>query len=313
LTWNLEWFYDDDPGDNFSPLAKQQTAPSRTAWNWKRDGVAGAIASADPHIAGFQEIEGRRVLWYLTRALLRDHSVSFRELALEGTDIFTEQDVGFVYRPQSGPLTLEPIAQTFFGRSAAMKTSDRYGDVSKHLAVEFEVKLGDAVDRVTIMNIHLRAKPEGSAIRTKQARTVHAWLADKIAAGENVVVVGDFNTEIDVVPAPPATDMYIATGQETSTQLDDLFDLHSFLAESDRQTHLIPNKSFDRILVSRSLLEDDPNRIDLAFEKMVRLKDLSVRGEVDPIEKHFNEYWQLDDASRDISDHWPLMAIFRMQ
>lgn len=313
LSWNLEWFFDDDAGDNFSKLAKEQSAPSRAAWNWKRDEVAQSIASANPQIAGLQEIEGRRAIWYLTRAITRNHSETFRELSIDGTDVFTEQDVGFVYRPQTGSLLIHPLAQTFFGRSAAMRADDRYGDVSKHMAVEFEVKLGDAVERLLIVNLHLRAKAEGSAIRTKQARTVHAWLADKVAAGENVLVLGDFNTETNRWPAPAGSDMHAATGKDTPDEGDDLVDLHAFLPVADRQTHLIPGKSFDRILASPSLMVDAPNRVDLCFDKIVLLRELSVRGDVDAIDDHFNNYWNLDPATRDISDHWPIMATFQMR
>ncbi len=29
MTWNLEWFFDDNAGDNFSELAKEKASPSR--------------------------------------------------------------------------------------------------------------------------------------------------------------------------------------------------------------------------------------------------------------------------------------------
>jgi endonuclease/exonuclease/phosphatase family metal-dependent hydrolase len=313
MTWNLEWFFDDDTGDNFSQLAKEQSAPSRDAWNWKRDAVAEAIATASPDIAGFQEIEGRRAIWYLTRALLRDHDQAYDALSIDGTDVFTEQDVGFIYRPAAEDLMLHPLRQSIFGRDSAMKGSERYSEVSKHLAVEFEVRLGDVVEHLTIMNVHLRARAEGNEIRIRQARTVHAWLADKIASGGNVIVLGDFNTDVNEVPAPPGTDMYAASGKDTPAAEDDLVDLHQFLPANQRRTHLLPGKSFDRILVSRSLLTDDPDRVDLTFDKIERLRELSIRGAVDSPGEHFDNYWQLDDAERDISDHWPIMATFRLQ
>ena len=31
-TWNLEWFFDDHQGDNFSDLSKKLSAPSRADW-----------------------------------------------------------------------------------------------------------------------------------------------------------------------------------------------------------------------------------------------------------------------------------------
>ena len=77
--------------------------------------------------------------------------------------------------------------------------------------------------------------------------------------------------------------------------------------------NLLTNKSFDRILVSPSLLEDAPERVDLSFEKIERLQELSVNGTVDIPDDHWNKYWDLDDANRDISDHWPIMATFQFK
>jgi hypothetical protein len=318
MSWNLEWFYDDEPADNYSNLAKEQSAPSRAQWDWKRDSVASAISVAKPSIAAFQEVENRRVLWYLTRALSREHSLSFREICLEGDDVFTEQDVGFVYRTggdaaSRSPLLIEPVLASVFGRTTAMMKDSQTAEVSKHVVVEYEVTRGDVSERVTIANLHLRAREEAVAIRTKQARTMHAWLADKIRSGENVIALGDFNTEEIIVPAAAGTDMHAVCGQETPDADDDLYDLHEHLAAGQRQTHLLNGKAFDRILVSKSLLEDAPDRVDLVFTKIERLKDLAINGAVDQPDEHWNGYWQMDDAERDISDHWPIMATFEFK
>ena len=94
MTWNLEWFYDENPGDNFSRLAREKSAPDRGKWDWRRDAIANRIAGVRPTVVAVQEIENRRVLYYLTRALSRNHQLSYNEYALEGRDFFTEQDVG---------------------------------------------------------------------------------------------------------------------------------------------------------------------------------------------------------------------------
>jgi len=320
MSWNLEWFFDNEIGDNYSKLAKEQTAASRARWDWKRDAVAASIAKAQPSVAAFQEIENKRVLWYLARALARDKDLEYHEICAEGDDVFTEQDVGFIYRSVAktaaaagGLCMIEPILVATFGRTAAMHNDDSLAGVSKHLAVEYELSSGDETERVTIVTIHLRAKEEAVGTRTKQARTVHAWVADKIRAGENVIVLGDFNTEEEQIPAIEGSDMYAACGFETPDKSDDLVDLHSQLPKEQRQTHLLVGKSFDRILVSPSLLEDSPDRADLSLAKFERLQDLSVNGTVDVPDDHWNQYWELDDANRDISDHWPIMATFQFK
>ena len=320
MSWNLEWFFDNESGDNYSKLAKEQTAASRARWEWKRDAVAASIAKAQPSVVAFQEIENRRVLWYLARAIARDNDLEYQEICSEGDDVFTEQDVGFVYRlvaktaAKSGAICMvQPILVSTFGRTAAMQNDDSLAEVSKHLAVEYELSSDDQTERVTIVTIHLRAKEEAVGIRTKQARTVHAWVADKIRAGENVIVLGDFNTEEEQIPAIQGSDMYAACGFETPDKRDDLVDLHSQLPKDQRQTHLLAGKSFDRILVSPSLLEDSPDRVDLSLAKIQRLQELSANGSVDVPDDHWNKYWELDDANRDISDHWPIMATFQFK
>ena len=68
-TWNVEWLFDNYPGDNSNDLARSQSAPTREAWDWKLAGVAEVIAKIRPTILALQEIENRRVLFYLERKL----------------------------------------------------------------------------------------------------------------------------------------------------------------------------------------------------------------------------------------------------
>lgn len=318
MSWNLEWFYDDEPNDNYSKLAKEQTAPSRAKWDWKRDAVASSIQLSKPSVAAFQEIENRRVLWYLARALDRNHKIAYREICIEGDDVFTEQDVGFIYRSGNDEgvkplLQIEPVLSATFGRTASMRRDNQTAEVSKHLLVDYEVSYGEHVETVSILTLHLRAREEAVQTRTKQARTVHAWLADRVRTGANVIVLGDFNTEESTIPAVSGSDMAAACGFDTSDTDDDLVDLHDRIPERERQTHLLPGKSFDRILVSPALIADDPNKVDLVFTEIETLKSLSVRGNADVPDEHWNGYWSMDDENRDISDHWPVMATFEFK
>jgi len=316
MTWNVEWFFDNEAGDNYSKLAKEKTMASRKQWDWKRDSVAAAIDQARPSVVALQEIENKRVLFYLRRSLARNHNLDYNELAVEGGDFFTEQDVGFMYRQPAEKdtknllLGIEPVLVGTFGRSSQMRKDPAFGDVSKHLFARFEVTRGDASEMVTIVTVHLRAGEDSKEIRTKQARSLHAWLASRIEAGENIIVLGDFNTEDSDIPAVGGTDMFVACGFETETKKDDLVDLHQFLPANERQTHLIAKKSFDRILVSKSLIDDDPSRNDLAFKKVQRKREINIKGNADIPDEHWNQYWEIDDANRDISDHWPVMATF---
>lgn len=309
MTWNLEWFYDDQSGDNYSRLAKEKTAATREDWDWKRDAVAKSIQSAKPTILALQEVENRRVLWYLKRALDRDYKVDYDELCDESTDSFTEQDVGLMFRSP-----VDMLQTGHFGLTRAMKKTQRYFDLSKHIMGVFEVPNGtDNPERLTVMNIHLRSRAEGESLRIRQARLVNHWIADRITAGENVIVLGDTNTEEKGDVTRPESDLGILCGLETKTKSDDLVDLHLKLSPDNRRTHLLPGRQFDRILVSQSLLEDDPNRPDLVFSSIEVLKELCIQGEQDTEDEHWEQYWKRPEADRDLSDHYPVQATFEIK
>lgn len=305
MTWNLEWFYDDDSGDNHSKLAKEQSAPTRDDWDWKRDGIARSIATVSPTIAAFQEVENRRVMWYLSRAIDRDHNQKYQELAVESRDFFTEQDVAYLVRQPA-----EVTSQTVFNLSGAERKNDLYSDVSKHLMGTFEIRHGDAVEQIAIINLHLRARAEAVKLRVRQARSVHLWIADLIKAGKNVIVLGDMNTEQRDETAAPDSDMGILAGRHTPTPDDDLTDLLVRLPRSQRQTHLLEDRQFDRILCSRSLMTDAPGKRDLVFQSVAVHRDLAIHAEPDTPQGHWDDYWAVAPNQRDLSDHYPVVATF---
>lgn len=308
MTWNLEWFYDENSGDNFSRLAREKSAPDRDQWDWHRDSIADRIAAVRPTVVAVQEIENRRVLYYLTRALSRNHQLAYDEHALEGRDFFTEQDVGYLVRR---PADVAALIQR--GYVQRLRSTNEFYDVSKHLFAEIEFHDGSDVHRVLILNVHLRAKPEGEVFRRRQARLMQHWVAEAISAGRDVIVLGDFNSEETADQTRPDSDLGIAAGLETPSSADDLIDLNLKLPRSERQTHMLPGRQYDRILCSRSLIEDDPSRADLVFSKIEVLRELSIQGERDDPEEHWNEYWNLAKDQRDLSDHYPVMATFEVR
>ncbi len=307
MTWNLEWFYDNESGDNYSDLAKEKTAPSRAQWDWKRDAVAQGIAASKPSILALQEIENRRVLWYLTRAMSRNHKLEYHELAFESRDHFTEQDVGFLFRPPVDALT---VMQGMYPKR--LRSTNKYFDLTKHIRGVFEIQQGDFSETVTVLNVHLRATPEAADKRLRQARLLHYWIASAIGRGQNIIALGDFNTEFKGNRLLNGSDLGIACGLETPGTDDDLVNLNLRLPASDRSTHLMGGQ-YDRILVSPSLMVDDPKRPDLVFSKIEVLRDLVIRGGKDTPEQHWDNYWKMSDAERDVSDHYPVMATFEIR
>jgi endonuclease/exonuclease/phosphatase family metal-dependent hydrolase len=307
MTWNLEWFFDNEAGDNYSDLAKEKTSPSRREWDWKRDAVAQSIADSKPSILALQEVENRRVLWYLTRALTRNHKLEYHELGIESRDHFTEQDVGFLFRPPVDALT---VMQEMYTKR--LRSTTQYFDLSKHIRGVFEFQHGDTTETVTVVNIHLRARPEAADKRIRQARLLHHWIASAIGRGQNVIALGDFNTEFRGNQLEKESDIGIACGLETANTDDDLIDLNLRLPASERATHLMGGQ-YDRILCSRSLIEDDPTRPDLVFSKIEVLRDLAIRGDKDTAEQHWDNFWKIPENERDLSDHYPVMATFEIR
>lgn len=310
MTWNLEWFYDEMTGDNFSPLAKEKAAPSRAAWDWHRDAVAASIAQARPTVVAVQEVENRRVLWYLTRSLERNHSLKYREHAIEGRDHFTEQDVGFLVR---WPAEVVSIRQ--FTLPQRLLESDRFGNVSKHVMIEVDVAIDDLVERIAIMNVHFRAGADTTVERTRQARSIRRWLRDSVIAGDHVIVLGDMNTEeTSDRESTPGSDLFVLAGKETESPDDDLVDLHSMIPAAERDTHLLRGKQFDRIFVTRSLAAGpDAASGTLTVDSVTVRRDLSIRGKRDSQEDHWERFWDLPENERDLSDHYPVLATFSLR
>ena len=307
MTWNLEWFFDDDPGDNHSELAKEKSSPSRSDWDWKRDAVAACVAQVRPSILALQEVESRRVLWYLTRAISRNHQLEYHEIGIESRDHFTEQDVGFLFR---APVDAGTVTLGMYPKS--LRSTNQYFDVSKHVQAVFEYQHGETVETVTVLNVHLRAGPEAADKRIRQSRLLHHWIASAIRQGQNIIVLGDFNTEFKGQQSLKQNEIGIASGLETPETDDDLVDLHLMLPTSERSTHLLGGQ-YDRILCSPSLTKDDPNRPNLVFSKIEVLRELAIRGKQDTPQQHWENYWNIPEDQRDLSDHYPVMATFEIR
>lgn len=78
-------------------------------------------------------------------------------------------------------------------------TDDPYRFPRPPLAVTFEIRGRVASARFTLVTVHLKAMVDASSReRRRQAMiALEGWLSVKRAAGERVIVVGDYNDEID--------------------------------------------------------------------------------------------------------------------
>ncbi len=302
-TWNLEWFFDHDQSDNKSPLAKKLSAPSKADWNWRIRETAKVIAAVNPTIMALQEVENEKVVLDLTEQLRIAHDLEYQVAFIEGRDTYTEQDVALIY--QSGLVHKQRLHQT-----DEMFNSKRYYNLSKHLFATFRWTQDGKTHEITLCNVHLRAGTRGEEPRLRQCRLINYWIQPHLQKNANVIVLGDINTLCQCHDYTLRQDLAVLCGKKTDDQPGDLIDLHTRLKPSERSTHL-GGKQFDHILVSPELLLDSPQRPDLAFQNIVRRKDLVLRGEQD--KDHYNIFYEIQESERDVSDHYPVVATFEIK
>lgn len=300
-TWNLEWFYDDHTGDNFQDLPQQQAAPTAADWEWKLDGVAKVIAEIKPTILALQEVENRRVLFYLTRKLKNDYGLDYSVAFVEGDDYFTEQDVAVL--AQSGL-----VGFAFKRQTKEMFASNNYYNLSKHLFCQFEWTQGDKKVELLLINVHFRAGPEAAPLRVRQARLIQHWIGDTVKAGRHVIVLGDINTDETYETTTPSGDLGILRGLNTPATNDDLTDVFVNYQGASKETHLI-HKQFDHILATPSLTQGAAPGRGYQLSSVAIRRDLVLRGSGQD-QEHLDKYWQIPAAERDISDHYPVVAEF---
>lgn len=301
-TWNVEWMYDADPSDNRSDLAKQQSAPTQEYWRNKLDAVVVALAAMGADIIALQEIEGDQTLTAIAAELRQKHNLNYRHAFIPGSDRFTEQDVGLLFR--SGLTQYRRHEQ-----SREMFDSNNYYNISKHLVGEFSWK--PIANPLTLMTVHLRATEEAEEFRIRQARLARYWLEPQLAKGDDVILLGDLNTEHLV--GDDAGDMLELTGAsgEVGPKKPPLVDLLKFAPAEQQKTHLILPRAFDRILVSQALIDDGPGK-DWVFKKIEIRSDLVVRGKPDG-QEHWDNRLTMSLDELDSSDHFPLVATFELK
>ena len=296
-SWNVEWMYDDDKSDNRSDLSKEQSAPSKAFWQQKVTSVATAIAAMKPDIIALQEIEGDQTLIAIAAELRQKHNVNFRHAFITGSDRATEQDVGILFR--NGLTQYRRHEQ-----NREMFDSNNYYNLSKHLVAEFSWK--SVASPLTLMTVHMRATADAEELRTKQGRLARYWLNPQITRGEDVILLGDLNSEHAV--GNNTGDMNELTGTAKPPALVDLL---KFAPDNQKTTHMILPRAFDRILVSQSMVDDGPGT-DWVFKQIEVRKDLVVRGKMDG-QEHWDNRLTMPLDELDTSDHAPVVATFELK
>lgn len=224
---------------------------SKEYWQAKVTAVAATIAVTQATIVVLQEIEGDQTLATIAAELRQQHNLNFRYAFIQGTDRHTEQDVGILFT--SGLMHYRRHEQT-----REMFERNNFYNLSKHLVAEFRC---DVASPLTMMTVHQRATEESEDYRIRQARLAMHWLEPQLSQQQDVILLGDFNSKHPVGDA--SGDMQVLVGDNAPHALVDLL---QFSQPGVRRQHSIVERSYDRILVSPSLVEDGPGR--LAFKEI---------------------------------------------
>lgn len=307
MTWNLGWFYDWDINDNQSETAKINSAPSRAEWEWRLHATTAAIAKVKPTVLCLQEIENRKVLDALCAQLKTQHQLNYEVCFAQGRDSFTEQDVGILVlrglRPQ-------------YRRAPEPRIQEQRRDeksITKQIMLELPWGEGASLRRLTIINVHLMAGDDvGKEMdRCDQARFMKRWIRDEHRRGHYVILVGDMNTAEMRSNNLKERAIDVLTGKDTDDKDDDLEDLVPQLPILDRITFPGRGSTLDHILISPKL-KTGPG---LAYDSIRNRKDIVIRGEQPDsrLRGMDRRFWKVPQDERDLSDHYPLQAIFKMK
>jgi endonuclease/exonuclease/phosphatase family metal-dependent hydrolase len=304
-TWNLQWFFDWDIGNNMTEVAKTHAAPSRRDWEWRLDATADAIARLRPTILCLQEIENRKVMYDLNQRLKDRHQLVYEVGFVQGRDVSTEQDVAILCDPSLRPR---------FQRALEPREFDRRSEkaVSKQLMLEFEWSDPAGPRHVSVINVHLLAGGQvGQELeRCGQARYIKRWIRQEHRLGHDVILLGDMNTCF--VKEASEHPLEILLGRDTPNDAqDDLIDLNEELKPEDRITFAGRKSELDHILVSPRL-KSGPG---LAYDKIANRRDVVIRGQAPDfrLRQADKRFWKVEAAERDLSDHYPLFATFRVK
>nr|HMP17982.1 hypothetical protein [Gemmatales bacterium] len=247
------------------------------------------------------------VLEQLSATLEQNHQLHYDVCFVKGRDTFTEQDVGVLVRRGLRPqVRRAPEPRNWNSRERKPLT--------KQIMLEIPWGEGVTLRKLTIFNVHLLAGEElGREMdRCDQARFIKRWIEEEHKRGNFVILAGDFNTaEVRTIESYQRA-LDVVAGKDTPDNPDDdLEDVVNLLPPIERITYGKRGAMLDHIFISPKL-KSGPG---IAFDSIRNRKDVAIRGKGPDFSLKFQDrrFWKVDEDERDLSDHYPLLAIFRMK
>ena len=237
-TLNAEFLFDGEgnEGDATFPW-KGDPAKARA----HRDDIAAVVRQLDADLVLLPESENQRVLELMIAESLAD--MGYTAHLVDGRDTFTGQDVGLLSR-----LPVEAVGRT--DEQLEVGVSGRLYGVSKNLWAR--VRIGETP--VTLIGVHFLARPldaERQPRRETQAEVIRRLVEAEMAAGREVIALGDFN-DFDGSVADRAGSAPISSVMEIVKRAgpgpdDDLVNVLGDVPQAERYTALYDRNRNERV------------------------------------------------------------------
>ncbi len=269
-TWNIEWFGDESNSPAGSDADQVQ-----------KDSVKAVLLGLDADIIGVEEIADDALMAQLVSEMPGyDYVLSDATSYPNGTGV--KQKVGFIYKtatvsPVSTKVLLESVHPYYNGGDASYLTDYPDADASRFFAsgrlpfmFTADVTINGATERISFIDLHARANNNSDAqarydMRKYDVEALKDTL-DMYYANENIVMVGDYNDDVDetVVDVNTTESSYI-------TYVNDVANYNvvsSSLSDADYRSYVFYPNMIDHIMLSNELSSkyiDGSSRVHYEF------------------------------------------------
>lgn len=257
-TLNAEFMFDglgDEGQATFPHKGNPEAAKAHRAQ------IGRVVRMLDADVVMLSEVENERAMEMLVEEQLG--GMGYRVHFVEGRDTFTGQDVGMLAR-----VAVDTVGRTDV-RVPVGASESEYG-VSKNLFARMHL----SGQPVTLVGLHFLARPldpDRKERREAQAEVVRRLVAEELAAGRGVVVLGDFNDHdeatLDLAGSQPITSVMATIKAAGPGPHDDLRNVMAEVPQRERYTALWDKNrndtvdpgeltAIDHVLLSPSLYRD---------------------------------------------------------
>ena len=234
VTFNVEFLFDGEGDEGEADFEwKGDTAAARA----HRDEIGLAIRALDADVLLLPEVENLAVLQRLVGESLAD--MGYTAHLVPGQDSFTRQNLGLLSR-----IRVDTLGRT--DERVPVGVTDRLYGVSKNVWARMTI----GGTPVTLVGVHFLAQPDNPARqpqREAQAEVIRRLVAQEVASGREMIVLGDFNDNDDLVldrrSSVPISNVMATIKRAGDGPEDDLVNVIGDVPQAMRYTNLYDRNS----------------------------------------------------------------------